>query len=125
MAISPVSHHTGTPALTPAPEAPPRLPGGGSAREPAGVAPAVGVVPPDAAAAVDGTTLREALQLIADFVSPHASLEFSIDEATEHTVVKVLDAGTGEVIRQFPSQDALAISKSLDRLSGLLLRQKA
>jgi flagellar protein FlaG len=58
--------------------------------------------------------------------SPHAqSLEFSIDEDSKRTVVKVIDVATKEVLRQMPSEEALRIAKSLDKASGLLIRQQA
>ena len=53
------------------------------------------------------------------------SLEFSIDEDSKRTIVKVVDVATKEVVRQIPTEQALQISKSLDSFSGLLLRQKA
>lgn len=53
------------------------------------------------------------------------SLEFSIDTDSKRTVVKVIDQATQEVIRQMPSVEALEIAKALDRLQGLLIRQKA
>ncbi|RJG15594.1 flagellar protein FlaG [Massilia cavernae] len=56
-------------------------------------------------------------------ISP--SLEFSIDTDSKRTVVKVIDLDTREVIRQMPSVEALEIAKALDRLQGLLIRQKA
>lgn len=52
-------------------------------------------------------------------------LQFSVDEDTHKTVVRVVDTQTNEVIRQMPSEEALAIAKALDKLQGLLLRQKA
>ena len=53
------------------------------------------------------------------------NLEFAIDSDTERTVVKVVDKQTNEVIRQLPSQEALEIAKAVDRLQGLLIREKA
>lgn len=53
------------------------------------------------------------------------SIEFSIDDDTKHIVVKVVDLETQEVIRQMPSVEALEIAKALDRVQGLLIRQKA
>ena len=54
------------------------------------------------------------------------NLEFSVDEAAVgKTVVKVVDRETGDMIRQIPSEEALAIAKALDQLQGLLIRQKA
>ncbi|HWT71660.1 MAG TPA: flagellar protein FlaG [Oxalicibacterium sp.] len=53
------------------------------------------------------------------------NLEFTVDPDSNRTVVKVLDQQTKEVIRQMPSAEALEISKALDKLQGLLVRQKA
>ena len=54
------------------------------------------------------------------------NLEFSVDSDTKKTVVRVVDASTGELIRQFPTEAALAISRSIDQFQqGLLLNQKA
>lgn len=43
------------------------------------------------------------------------NLQFSIDEDTGKTVVKVVDPTTKEVIRQIPSEEILAIAKALDK----------
>jgi flagellar protein FlaG len=53
------------------------------------------------------------------------NLQFSIDDATGRSVVKVVDATTNEVIRQMPSEELLAITRSLDKLSGLFVKNKA
>lgn len=52
-------------------------------------------------------------------------LEFSVDPDTDRTIVKVIDLRTKEVIRQMPSVESLEIAKALDRVQGLLIRQKA
>jgi flagellar protein FlaG len=53
-------------------------------------------------------------------------LEFSVDEESERLVVKLTDGETGEVIRQIPSDETLAISRYIaDVQQGLLLSQKA
>ncbi|WP_083917630.1 flagellar protein FlaG [Uliginosibacterium gangwonense] len=46
---------------------------------------------------------------------PARNLQFSIDEDTGKTVVKVVDPTTKEVIRQIPSEEILAIAKALDK----------
>jgi flagellar protein FlaG len=53
------------------------------------------------------------------------SLEFSVDDDSKRVIVKVVDQETKEVIRQMPSAEALEIAKALDRVQGLLIRQKA
>ena len=54
------------------------------------------------------------------------SLQFSVDSNTNRTVVKMVDTSTGELIRQFPSESVLAISRGIEEFQqGLLLTQKA
>jgi flagellar protein FlaG len=54
------------------------------------------------------------------------NLEFSVDTDTHQTVVRMMDTSTGELIRQFPSEATLAISRSIGQFQqGLLLTQKA
>ena len=56
----------------------------------------------------------------------NSNIEFSIDQDTKQTVIKVVESGTGDVIRQFPSEDVLSISREIDKMQqGLLLKQKA
>lgn len=52
-------------------------------------------------------------------------LEFSVDQDVHKVVVKVVDQQTGDVIRQMPTPEALEIAKALDRVQGLLIKQKA
>ncbi len=70
--------------------------------------------------------IQAAAKALAQAVEPLVNnLEFSVDAETGKTVVTVVSAGTKEVIRQIPSEEMLAIAHALDRLQGLLLRQKA
>ncbi|MHB1052968.1 MAG: flagellar protein FlaG [Thiobacillus sp.] len=57
--------------------------------------------------------------------SVSSSLRFSLDQDTGHTVVRMIDTETEEVLRQFPSEEMLAISKSIDRMQGLLINREA
>lgn len=57
--------------------------------------------------------------------SMNSSLSFSIDKDTGQTVVKVVDSSTDEVIKQIPSEEILAISKAIDQLKGVFIKQKA
>lgn len=52
-------------------------------------------------------------------------LEFTVDNASGQTVVKVIDRQTNEVIRQIPSDEMLAIAESIEQLRGLLVKQQA
>ncbi|MDZ7585312.1 MAG: flagellar protein FlaG [Thiobacillus sp.] len=54
------------------------------------------------------------------------NLQFSVDTDSKRTVVKMVDTSTGELIRQYPSETTLAISRGIDQFQqGLLLTQKA
>lgn len=65
------------------------------------------------------STANTALKLIA------SNLEFSRDESTGKSLVRIIDTGTKEVIRQFPTTEMLSISKAIDNFKGLLIHQKA
>ena len=70
--------------------------------------------------------VESAVKAVQEFVKPMSgNLEFTLDEESGRTVVKVTDSTTKELIRQIPSAEMLAIAKALDRLQGLLGRQKA
>lgn len=71
--------------------------------------------------------LKQAVDNINKSLQPSASnLEFNIDPSTQRAVVRVVDTNTGDVIRQIPSKEVLAIAESIDQLNkGLLLSQKA
>lgn len=56
----------------------------------------------------------------------NSTLEFSYDQGTKQTVVRIVDTESGDVIRQIPSEAMLAIAESIDKFQkGLLLRQEA
>ena len=70
--------------------------------------------------------LQKALEEVEKAVAPMAqSLQFSLDKDSGRTVVKVMDTDTNEVIRQIPTEEVLAISKAVDKLKGLLIKQQA
>ena len=53
------------------------------------------------------------------------SVQFQMDPDFKEPIIKVVDQQTGEVIRQFPSEEVVRISKALDNLKGLLFAQTA
>jgi flagellar protein FlaG len=69
---------------------------------------------------------KQAAARINEFLrSNAANVEFTVDESSNHVIVRVVDSETRQLIRQMPTEETLAISHALDRLSGLLLAQKA
>ncbi len=56
----------------------------------------------------------------------NSNLSFLVDEATNKAVVKVIEAHTGNVIMQFPTDEMLAITRAIDSAQqGFLLKEKA
>lgn len=52
-------------------------------------------------------------------------LRFDIDMSQERMIVRIVDGETGQILRQMPSEEMLALARRLDRLQGLLLRERA
>ena len=72
------------------------------------------------------TQLASAISTVNKFIEPVAkNLEFSIDKETNKVIVKLVDAETNEILRQFPTDQMLAIAKTLGKLQGLLFELKA
>jgi flagellar protein FlaG len=71
-------------------------------------------------------SIKEAVQRLSEFVaSTRSEINFEIDEASGVQVVKVLDSESGDIIRQFPSEEAIQLAQVLDKLQGLLVKDKA
>ena len=70
--------------------------------------------------------VQSSVKALNDFVASinSSSLNFSVDEDTGKTVVKVTDSATHEVIKQIPSEEILAVAQAIDKLKGLLVQQK-
>lgn len=76
--------------------------------------------------APDTLEVKRAVEKISEFVSSRQSeLSFSIDDISGSQIVKIMDIQTQQVIRQFPSEEAVAIAHALDKLQGLLIKDKA
>lgn len=75
---------------------------------------------------VSDENIQQAVDQLQSFTDNVAkNLKFSIDEDTGKTVVKLLDSQTQEVIRQFPTEEAISIARTLDKVQGLLFSDKA
>lgn len=56
----------------------------------------------------------------------NSNLEFSMDSESQRILVKLIDTSTGDVIRQIPSEEVLAIAESIKQMQhGLFLDKKA
>ena len=54
-----------------------------------------------------------------------SSLKFSVDQETGKSIVTLTDTETGETIRQMPSKEMIELARNIDRIQGMLLKQKA
>ncbi len=80
--------------------------------------------------ATQGGNLGQAVGRVNDYVQIlNRDLEFSFDEQSGDTIVKVIDSESGEVIRQIPPEEMLAISQALNdalaNISGVILHAQA
>jgi len=71
---------------------------------------------------VSRDSLEGAVKTMSDFAKgQNRDLQFSIDDSTGRTLVKVVDSETDKVIRQIPSEEALALAKRMeDNLGGII-----
>jgi flagellar protein FlaG len=89
----------------------------GSALPPGGEPP-----PPAALPAPD---LSRAVAVLNRFLADsQRSFRFQVDDASGRTIVRIVNPGTGEIVRQIPSEDVLAAARAL-RDAGNLLSLRA
>ena len=68
----------------------------------------------------------DAVQRVQDYVQTiDRDLQFSIDEDSGRTIIKVIDPETDEVVRQIPPEELLNVLNSLESGSGGLVKAKA
>jgi flagellar protein FlaG len=69
--------------------------------------------------------LQEKVTELNDYMQNfNRSLQFTVDDSSGDTVVKVIDSDTDEVVRQIPSQDLLDVRNAAERYRGILLEVK-
>lgn len=69
--------------------------------------------------------LKKSVDAINRFLENNSEVEFSIDDHSGLSVVKVIDTETKQVLRQLPSEESLEIAKNLNSMKGLLINSKA
>ncbi|MGE0386480.1 MAG: flagellar protein FlaG [Gammaproteobacteria bacterium] len=82
---------------------------------------------PPAAQSIEPEGAQALADRIAESVAQHTqrSLQFSVDEDSGRTVIKVIDRDTGSVLRQIPTEEMLAISRRLEASAGFLIAEQA
>jgi flagellar protein FlaG len=75
---------------------------------------------------VDKDALVGAVKKLNEYVAPALqTIEFSLDHESKRMIVKVVDTATHKVLRQIPNEEVMAMSRTLDNLQGLVIRQTA
>ena len=57
--------------------------------------------------------------------SLHRDLAISVHEDSGKLIVKVIDPGTGEIVRQIPTERVLEVEESIDNIVGLFVNDRA
>lgn len=74
----------------------------------------------------DGATLGKAIEELNRYVAgSRTDLRFAIDRDAGQMVVSIIDAESGQVLRQMPSLEALRIARYLEHDRLGLIRQRA
>lgn len=53
------------------------------------------------------------------------SLRFQIDNSVSQPIISVVDQDSGEILRQYPSEEVVRISRNIDSLRGVLFDSKS
>jgi len=84
---------------------------------------------PDAAKAeapVDAQRVSAATRKVEElFQTVRRNLEFREDPSSGRLVVSVIDAESGEIIRQIPPEQMIRMAEHLEQMNGLLLGERA
>jgi flagellar protein FlaG len=69
--------------------------------------------------------LEKVAQQLQDFVGElNRNLEFSVDKDSGRDVIKVFDKSTGDLIKQFPSEEVLTLVSKLSEMVGGFVNTK-
>ena len=73
-----------------------------------------------------GAKLEQVVKQLNDYAQTvQREVQFNIDKDSGQTLIKVIDSRTKEVIRQIPSEEALAVDRYLAHGNGLVFQAKA
>jgi flagellar protein FlaG len=76
--------------------------------------------------AADAAALKKSVDVLNRYIQPQqGSIEFSLDDSSGKTLLKVVDTETNKVLLQIPSKQALALAESLGTGTGQLIRDSA
>ena len=70
---------------------------------------------------IDAASIAEAAARLQELVRESSrALEFRVDDSSGRTVITVTNEATGEIVRQIPSEEILALARSVGRFGKLL-----
>lgn len=73
---------------------------------------------------LDHEQLEKVAQQLQDFMGEmNRSLQFQVDEDSGRDVIKVIDKSSGDVIKQYPSEEVLSLVAKLSETTGMLVDQ--
>ena len=76
--------------------------------------------------AATSSEVKEAVSRLNNYVQNlRRDLQFRVDENSDRVIVTVVDSESGEVIRQIPSEEVLAVAQNLQQAHGLLVNERA
>jgi len=55
--------------------------------------------------------------------SMNVGIEFMFDQNSREMVIKVVDTETRDILRQFPSEEMLAMSRAMEKMQAALVKQ--
>ncbi|MDC9526661.1 flagellar protein FlaG [Pseudoalteromonas sp. Angola-30] len=68
--------------------------------------------------------LEKVAQQLQEFMGEMSrSLQFQVDEDSGRDVIKILDKTSGDVIKQYPSEEVLSLVSKLSETAGILIDQ--
>ena len=53
------------------------------------------------------------------------SMSFSVDASSGHSILRVVDPQSGQVIRQLPAEETLRVAKAVEYMQSMLVNQRA
>jgi len=57
--------------------------------------------------------------------SMNVGIEFSVDPESRNKIIRVVDAETRSILRQFPSEEMLTLSRAIEKMQAALVKQTA
>lgn len=77
-------------------------------------------------AAVQGEQVEELVEELNELVQQvERQIQFSIDENSGRTVIRVIDSATEKVIREIPPEEILTLRRRLGEVRGVLFKTEA